>query len=338
MFREELTGLVLASSVWQLAACLFWVTILLWATCLVLTVLKAMTQQTSPNDSGWSSWWPIVIPSGIVIVFWFGCLGVALGTNPSFKIEHLGQVGDTFGSVNALFTGVALVGLVYTIYLQLMEKERSEKTIDLQRKEIASQEEEAKENRRVFERQRREQFLTARLAATTALFQANEARALTKGDVYNSYATEESARESRKLKQQLAILRMEARRGFDGEEWNHDSEQHDIVAYIHELLQEHVRRLEYHIKWSSELDKAIYVPQTNLYNPAKSTMQLIRDLVMLKEQYPHQQQLLSDLDRWRDELKEMVAGGDVDNPKKLKETLRNYDCWAESWLKFPNTR
>src|SRR5262249_60351914 len=81
----------------------------------------------------------------------------------------LGQLGDTFGFVNALFTGLALAGLVQTALLQQHQ-------LAEQRKEIKAQLETAQENRAALLRQGRAEFLTARLNATIGLLNACHAR------------------------------------------------------------------------------------------------------------------------------------------------------------------
>jgi hypothetical protein len=51
-----------------------------------------------------------------------------------------GQFGDIFGGINALFTGLAFAGVIYTILLQRKE-------LDFQRKELGMQREELRANR-----------------------------------------------------------------------------------------------------------------------------------------------------------------------------------------------
>ncbi|WP_141505209.1 hypothetical protein [Paenibacillus luteus] len=57
---------------------------------------------------------------GLVVFFivflWFYLPSVINWISPS--LEKSGQTGDTFGSVNALFSGLALAGIVYTIWYQ----------------------------------------------------------------------------------------------------------------------------------------------------------------------------------------------------------------------------
>jgi hypothetical protein len=44
-------------------------------------------------------------------------------------LGELGQLGDTFGLLNALFTGLAFTGLLYTAYLQYLQLKAQEKEI-----------------------------------------------------------------------------------------------------------------------------------------------------------------------------------------------------------------
>ena len=60
--------------------------------------------------------------------------------------NNAGTYGDSFGSVNALFTGLAFAGLVFSILLQ-------QRQIQLQREDFLSQLEEMEDSRKTVERQ-----------------------------------------------------------------------------------------------------------------------------------------------------------------------------------------
>ena len=85
-----------------------------------------------------------VIFAGLFIIslwaFWLWII-------PLFKIsfESAGQLGDMFGSLNALFSGLAFCGIIYTIFLQ-------QKELSLQREELKLQREEQKQTREEFSR------------------------------------------------------------------------------------------------------------------------------------------------------------------------------------------
>ncbi len=52
-----------------------------------------------------------------------------------------GAFGDMFGGVNALFSGLAFTGLIYTIYLQMTELREQREELKLTREELAGQKE-----------------------------------------------------------------------------------------------------------------------------------------------------------------------------------------------------
>lgn len=73
--------------------------------------------------------------------------------------ESLGQLGDSFGLINSLFSGLALAGIIYTIFLQTKQLKIQSKELELQREELA-------QTRRVLQEQQqelREQNKTQRL-------------------------------------------------------------------------------------------------------------------------------------------------------------------------------
>ena len=73
-----------------------------------------------------------------------------------------GPFGDLFGSINALFSGLAFAGLIYAILLQRRE-------LELQRLELQATREEMKLARSEAERSASAQEATARLSAITTL-------------------------------------------------------------------------------------------------------------------------------------------------------------------------
>jgi hypothetical protein len=48
------------------------------------------------------------------------------------KLEKLGQIGDSFGSLNALLSGIAVVGVVFTIYRQHLDGKEAEERHEMQ--------------------------------------------------------------------------------------------------------------------------------------------------------------------------------------------------------------
>jgi hypothetical protein len=133
------------------------------------------------------------------------------------QISSLGQFGDVFGSVNALFTGLALVGVVYTVLLQRDQVKTQDEQLSIQKVDSA--------------KQAREQFLTARLNALVAqaqvrpllrqpLLEASEAVKAANEQVY--------LRTLSKLYIRIEVLYMEAGLGFDGGPWTPSVEREAI--------------------------------------------------------------------------------------------------------------
>ncbi len=84
---------------------------------------------------------------------------------PTF--EHRGQFGDLFGSVNALFSGLAFAGLFWNLTTQ-------QEQLELQRKELALQREELRLQREEMAASRAE--LAGQARAQEALFRASAAQ------------------------------------------------------------------------------------------------------------------------------------------------------------------
>lgn len=63
------------------------------------------------------------------------------------EVSNRGLFGDMFGSANALFSGLALAGIIYTILLQKKELSLQRKELNLTRKEFKTQNETLKKQR-----------------------------------------------------------------------------------------------------------------------------------------------------------------------------------------------
>lgn len=135
--------------------------------------------------------------------------------------ERLGQFGDTFGLVNALFTGLALVGLAYTVHLQRQEME---------------------ENRELLHRERREQFLSARLNAVVALLEARERNLAEAREAFQSedYFAQTLQSEADRLRQRIGFLRGEVRLGFDGP-WSREVMRRAVATTMHDFVESELR-------------------------------------------------------------------------------------------------
>lgn len=89
-------------------------------------------------DNAYTSTAILIFVLGVVIFIW---IFVPEYLNKEYSdIEQRGAFGDSFGAVNALFTGLAFAGLLFTIFLQQRE-------IKLQREDFFEQLEEMKLSR-----------------------------------------------------------------------------------------------------------------------------------------------------------------------------------------------
>lgn len=178
----------------------------------------------------WLKQHPFVRNAGIAVgAIWLVCFAVAtwraLASPSESGMATFGQFGDTFGSINALFTGLALVGLGYTVLQQ--------------QKQLQQQESDSQENHRALEREKREQFLTARLNAWTALLHAQEVKAqMLPADDFAGSLRSAVTRELSQLRSRLTILLYEVKIGFE-RDWDLDLERDAIRNLLIEFFVKH---------------------------------------------------------------------------------------------------
>ena len=103
------------------------------------------------DDSGKVSWWWPYLFFGVVIVLWILAIIVLPLCFPN--IEKRGQFGDSFGVVNALFSGLALAGVIYAIILQKNELELQREELKETRKEIRGQKEQLEAQNQTLQKQ-----------------------------------------------------------------------------------------------------------------------------------------------------------------------------------------
>jgi len=89
---------------------------------------------------------------GIVVLLW----GLNLPVWFLIGNSDAGTFGDQFGAVNSLFSGLAFVGLIFTIIQQRESLEKQNKSIEQQREDLQNQKEELKLNRQELELAREE--------------------------------------------------------------------------------------------------------------------------------------------------------------------------------------
>lgn len=103
-------------------------------------------KRTKRNDKLVSIW---ILPAvgALMIFLWVGWPFAIWKFSPQVaesggRIAAAGQLGDIYGGINALFSGLAFAALIYTVYLQ--------------RKELSFQRQELAETREVFEKQEKQ--------------------------------------------------------------------------------------------------------------------------------------------------------------------------------------
>lgn len=91
----------------------------------------------------------LVMFGGVIILFLLNFSMIFFVSEENTR----GTFGDQFGAVNALFSGMAFAGLIYTIILQRRDLEIQRHDLKLQREEIALNRQEMKEQTAEFEKQ-----------------------------------------------------------------------------------------------------------------------------------------------------------------------------------------
>lgn len=111
---------------------------------------------------------------GAVAITWLGIsFGVYL-VMPGWT--ERGQFGDMFGAVNALFSGLAFAGLLYTIVLQQKQLSMQRDELGLQRDELRMQREEMAASRGEMESQTNVQRAQLQVAIEQVFVAAAQAR------------------------------------------------------------------------------------------------------------------------------------------------------------------
>lgn len=111
-----------------------------------------MTEETEEKKkkSDRVSFWPMIVFVILVLALWIGNMyGGLYGFKTDENVGVLGDrgtFGDMFGAVNALFSGLAFAGLIFTIILQ-------RKDLKLQFSELSRQADETKRTADQFEKQ-----------------------------------------------------------------------------------------------------------------------------------------------------------------------------------------
>jgi hypothetical protein len=178
----------------------------------------------------------------------------------TINLTGWGQLGDAMGSLNTLFTGLALAGLVYTSILQTRQASEQTKQLHLQRDQMS--------------RQTREQLHTARLNVLSGVLQAQSTLsevALSRPDS-PARDREHTINTIKGLLIQVEILGWEARQGFGGGEWTPSVEKEATRAWLVRYLQ----RTAFDCAQLTTADKPLEIPYR--IKAALEMIELLREL------------------------------------------------------------
>lgn len=108
--------------------------------------------QTNNGNKDNTNYWPLFFLSvGVIGLFAFSWWWLA---NTIGDSEKQGQFGDQFGAVNALFSGLAFAGLIFTIILQKKELALQREELTQTREELKGQKEQLEEQNKTLKIQR----------------------------------------------------------------------------------------------------------------------------------------------------------------------------------------
>jgi len=85
--------------------------------------------------------WIYIAPTAIVVILWALSWYLIVSNNSLKGWDQRGTFGDMFGAVNALFSGLAFVGIIITIYLQSKELTLQRRELEFTRDELRGQKE-----------------------------------------------------------------------------------------------------------------------------------------------------------------------------------------------------
>ncbi len=125
-------------------------------------------QQDSENADKTRSFFAVFVCVGIGVfalwALWWFCVSKFGGCAP-----EQGQLGDLFGGINALFSGLALAGIVTALVLQSQELKFQKEDLELNRHELRKTAEANLKAAEALQDQTRMQLRAAELASISAL-------------------------------------------------------------------------------------------------------------------------------------------------------------------------
>lgn len=156
---------------------------------------------SSDKDEGLSRIFPLIYLALGVLVLWLGSFFIIVLMVPGWEVR--GQLGDLFGVVNSLFSGLAFAGVIYTIYLQREELSLQRKELQLTRDELHRAATAQEKSEQALQKQVEALEITARLNALSSIVENSQFLI-----VGNPVASDRAREEARRLKflQKLGTL------------------------------------------------------------------------------------------------------------------------------------
>ncbi len=174
-----------------------------------------------------------------VVVIW-----LVVGYLPRWinsTLEEAGQFGDTFGVVNALFSGLAFAGIIIALILQREDLQIQRQDLKLTLEEVRRSAEAQEKSERALASQARALFVAARLNAVSSVYQAHAERAaFWHGKTTNDYLGNLPRIARDKYRQLLEALLNEVQLYHDMD--RPDFEMEDVLKRYRKLLAERIRR------------------------------------------------------------------------------------------------
>lgn len=127
------------------------------------------TVESCEDDGSEFSALALIISAVLVLIIWL-LVGLAVFLLGS-TIEKSGQIGDSFGVVNSLFSGLAFAGVICAILMQRQELQLQRKELRLTRKVLGQQAEAQEQSGDALTKQVQVMLLSAKVQALGAVLE-----------------------------------------------------------------------------------------------------------------------------------------------------------------------
>lgn len=147
------------------------------------------------------------ILSLLVVAAWFATPKIAQKLSGNTKAGDVGVFGDQYGSINALFSGLAFVALIMTLRLQMTELRLNREELQMQRQELESQRKEMANQAHALDVQSELMRLSAQLQALPTLLVSTKERIMTEAPGYAPLSFKEMTFGVEQLDRRIAYTR-----------------------------------------------------------------------------------------------------------------------------------